>query len=140
MNAEFYISTEKSKLNISRIHQEVKNSYWGDYRTLEMTKSTIENSICFGVYSKTNEQVGFARVLTDKVVLSYIMDVIIFDAYRGKGLGKMLIEYILNHPIIKNVQTIALKTKDAHGMYEPYGFNKIGDSSMWMAKDIAKYN
>lgn len=140
MKGEFYISTEKNKLNIQRVHKEVKESYWGDYRTLEMTKSAIENSICFGVYSKTNEQVGFARVLTDKVVLAYIMDVLIFDAYRGKGLGKMLIECILNHPTIKNVQTIALKTKDAHGMYEPYGFNRIGDSTMWMAKDIAKYN
>ncbi|MEO9514026.1 MAG: GNAT family N-acetyltransferase [Flavobacteriaceae bacterium] len=138
MHREFYISTEKNKLDIPQIHHQIKHSYWGDYRTMELTKNTIENSMCFGVYSKTGVQVGFARVLTDHVVLAYIMDVIIFDQNKGQGLGKMLINHILDHPILKNVQTIALKTKDAHGLYESYGFKSIGNSPMWMAKDIAK--
>lgn len=140
MSANFYISTDKSKLDIIKIHQEVKDSYWGDYRTMEMTKSTLENSMCFGIYSEADGQIGFARVLTDQVVLAYIMDVLIFNPYRGKGLGKMLMDSILDHPIMKKVQTIALKTKDAHGLYESYGFSRIGDSAMWMAKDLAKYN
>lgn len=140
MRGKFYITTEKDKLDIDKIHEEVKNSYWGDYRTLEMTQNTITHSLCFGVYSDVGKQVGFARVLTDKVVMAYIMDVLIFDGYQGQGLGKMFVEYVLNHPEIKSVQTIALKTKDAHGLYTPYGFKRVGDSPMWMAKDIAKYN
>ncbi|RDY61623.1 GNAT family N-acetyltransferase [Flagellimonas nanhaiensis] len=136
---DFDISTDKSKLDVPKIHQEIKNSYWGGYRTEEMTTTTIENSMCFGMYSRTGEQLGFARVLTDKVVFAYLMDVIIFEPHQGKGLGKILVKHIINHSEIKEVHTIALKTKDAHGLYKPFGFNRVGDSDMWMALDKAKY-
>ena len=134
------ISTGKNRLDILKIHQEIKDSYWGGYRTLEMTQKTIENSMCFGVYSKEGEQLGFARVLTDKVVFAYLMDVMIFEPYKGKGLGKKLIRHILDHPEIKEVHTVALKTKDAHELYKPFGFDKVGNSDMWMAMDKAKYD
>lgn len=140
MESEFYISTDKSKLDVTKIHEEVKSSYWGGYRTLEMTEKTIETCLCFGIYSRTDGQVGFARVLTDKVVFAYVMDVIIFEHHQGKGLGKMLMKHILEHPDIKKVHTVALKTKDAHGLYEPMGFAKVGNSDMWMAMDKAKYD
>lgn len=136
----FYITSDKDKLDIAKIHKTIKESYWGDYRTLEMTKATIKNSECIGVYSDGGEQVGFARLITDKVVLAYIMDLIIFEPFQGQGLGKMLIRHILELPEIKNVHTVALKTKDAHGLYEPFGFKKVGNSTMWMAKDSAKYD
>lgn len=135
-----YISTDKDKLDIPKIHQEVKSTYWGGYRTLELTEKTIENCLCFGLYTQGDVQIGFARVLTDKVVFAYIMDVIIFEPHKGKGLGKMLVKQILEHPDIKVVFTVALKTKDAHGLYEPLGFSKVGNSEMWMAMDKAKYD
>lgn len=137
---EFYISSDRQELDVLKIHQAVKDSYWGEYRNMEMTQLTIDNSMCFGVYTKEGEQVGIARVLTDKVVFAYIMDVLIFDGFRGKGLGKKLMEHIMEHPQIKQVQTIALKTKDAHSLYEPFGFEKVGDSELWMAKDNAVYD
>lgn len=136
---EFYISSDRQKLDILKIHKAVKDSYWGEYRNMEMTQLTVDNSMCFGVYTQEGEQVGFARVLTDRVVFAYIMDVLIFEGFRGKGLGKKLMEYIMEHPEIKQVQTIALKTKDAHSLYEPFGFEKVGDSELWMAKDNAVY-
>ncbi|SNY99864.1 GNAT family N-acetyltransferase [Flagellimonas pacifica] len=134
------ISSDKKELDIARIHKTIKDSYWGNYRDIEMTIKTVENSMCFGIYSRTDGMMGFARVLTDKVVFAYIMDLIIFESHRGKGLGKMLTEHIMNHPEIKEVHTIALKTKDAHGLYESFGFSRINNSPMWMAKDNAKYN
>lgn len=137
---EYYISTDKDKLDIPKIHQQVKNTYWGGYRTLELTTTTIKSCLCFGLYTQEDEQIGFARVLTDKVVFAYLMDVLIFEPFKGKGLGKMLVKYILEHPDIKNVFTVALKTKDAHGLYAPLGFSKVGNSDMWMAMDKAKYD
>ena len=141
MIPEFYIETDKKKLDFTAIHHAIKSSYWGAYRTEEMTQSTIDNCLCFGVYLKeTDVQIGFARVLTDEVVFAYIMDVIIFDGYRGMGVGKDLVSYILEYPTVKKVLTVALKTKDAHEMYRPFGFDSVGNSSMWMAKDHAKYD
>lgn len=133
------ISCDKSLLDFEQIHNEIKNSYWGGYRTEELTKETIENSICFGVYDD-KKQIGFARVLTDQVVLAHIMDVMIFDGYKGKGIGKILVEHILEDVRIKDVLSITLKTKDAHQFYGRYGFKKIGQSDLWMAIDNAKLN
>ena len=137
---EFYISEDKEKMDIAKIHQEVKSTYWGGYRTMEQTVSTIKNCICFGLYTKNDELVGFARLLTDTVVFAYIRDVIIFDPYKGKGLGKILVKHILARPDVQEVKTVALKTKDAHSFYEAFGFERVGNSEMWMAIDRAKYD
>ena len=137
MDPNIQISTDKSLLDVDKVHQEIKNSYWGGYRSVEQTKRTIENSICYGVY-KSKEQIGFARVLTDEVVLAHIMDVIIFKEYKGKGLGKILMEHILKDGRVKEVLSITLKTKDAHTFYGKYGFKKVGNSDLWMAIDRAK--
>lgn len=136
----YYISTDTSKMDVSLIHGLIKDSYWGGYRTLEMTKKTIANSRCFGIFNENDELIGFARLLTDEVVFAYLMDVIIAPVHQGKGLGKMLIKHILDLPEIKAVHTVALKTKDAHSLYESYGFKTVGDSEMWMAMDNAKYD
>lgn len=135
----YSISADKSKLDFERIHDYIRNqSYWGMERTVEQTRATIENCLCFGMYSKTHEQMGFARIITDYVFFGYIMDVIIFDKYQGKGYGSKLIEFLLDHEKLKSLQTIALKTKDAHSIYEKHGFKKVGDSPLWMSIDRQK--
>ncbi|MGI9551649.1 MAG: GNAT family N-acetyltransferase [Aurantibacter sp.] len=133
---EYFTSTDKSKLDLERIHDYISNeSYWGVERTMEETHATIENSLCFGMYSKTDEQIGFARLVTDHVFFGYIMDVIVFREYQGKGFGRHLMDFIMDHAVVKKLQTIGLKTKDAHTLYEKYGFKKIGNSPLWMAVD-----
>ncbi len=134
-----FISTDKSLLDIERIHQYISSvSYWGRGRTLNEVEVTIQNSLCFGMYNDLNDQVGFARVVTDHVAFGYFMDVIVFDSYRGKGYGTKLMEYIMNHETVQNLKTIALKTKDAHELYEKFNFKSIGDSRLWMTNDKLK--
>lgn len=134
-----FISTDKSLLDIERIHQYISNvSYWGRGRTLNEVEVTIQNSLCFGMYNDSNDQVGFARVVTDHVAFGYFMDVIVFDSYRGRGYGTKLMENIMNHEVVQNLKTIALKTKDAHELYEKFNFKSIGDSRLWMTNDKLK--
>jgi len=135
MKQDYFISKNKRLLNVEGIQQFIASSYWGKDRTLNEVKLTIENSYCFGIYTKDNEQIGFARVVTDYIYFGYFMDVIIFDKFQGKGYGKILIEAMLEDPTIKSLKTLALKTKDAHQLYERYGFDKIGDSALWMSVD-----
>jgi len=139
MNTQFELSTDKKLIDIDFVHSNIEKSYWGIGRTKEQTAKTIENSLCFGVYVK-NKQVGFARVVTDYIFFGYFMDVIIAENYQGQGLGKMLVTDMLEHQTIKNLQTLALKTKDAHEFYEKYEFKKIGDSALWMSIDKQKLN
>ena len=132
---EYFISTDKTRLDIATIHDFISVSYWADGRTMEEVRATIENSLCFGIYMKKGEQIGFARVVTDYTFFGYIMDFIVFKEYQGKGYGKILMDFIMDHEVIKNLRTIGLKTKDAHGFYKRYGFKGIGDSPLWMAID-----
>lgn len=137
---DFYISTDKDQLNKQKIHEEVSSTYWGKGRTWEETLMTIEKSICFGMFDKNGEQIAYTRIMTDGLVFAYIMDVVVFDPNKGKGLGKKLIQHILDRPEVKKVNTVALKTLDAHSFYESLGFKRIGDSEMWMSIDRVKYD
>jgi len=135
MEQDYFISTDKSLLDSNAIQQFIANSYWGNGRSLEEVNKTIENSYCFGIYTFDKEQIGFARVVTDYIYFGYFMDVIILDKFQGQGFGKILVEFMLADSTIKNLKTLALKTKGTHELYERYGFNKIGDSSLWMSID-----
>jgi N-acetylglutamate synthase-like GNAT family acetyltransferase len=135
----FVISTDKDKLDIKKIHEYIsKESYWGIGRTVDEVKTTIEHSFCFAIYNKHGEQMGFSRVVTDQILFAYLMDVIIFTEYQGNGYGKHLVDFMMNHELIKKVKTVALKTKDAHSLYERHGFKKIGNSDFWMSIDKIK--
>nr|WP_288935275.1 GNAT family N-acetyltransferase [uncultured Allomuricauda sp.] len=137
---EFQISTDKDRLDIQKVHEEVASTYWGKGRSMEETMMTIEKSICFGMYNEKGEQMAYARMMTDGLIFTYIMDVIVFDPYKGKGLGKRLVEHILNRQDVKMVNTVALKTMDAHSFYENLGFKRVGDSEMWMSIERVKYD
>jgi len=138
MVKDFFISNDKHLLNVKAIKSFIADEYWGDGRSIDDVETTIKNSYCFGIYTLYNEQIGFARVVTDYIYFGYIMDVIIFEKFQGHGYGKKLMEYMLNDDVIKSLKTIALKTKDAHSLYERFGFQKIGDSPLWMSIDKQK--
>ncbi len=135
MENNFFISKDKKLLNVNAIKEFLADEYWGKGRTLEEVEKTISNSYCFGMYTLENEQIGFARVVTDYIYFGYFMDVIILKKFQGKGYGKKLVEYMLQDEIIKGLKTVALKTKDAHSFYSRFGFKQIGDSPLWMAID-----
>ena len=115
------ISTDKNKLNTEMIHSFLTNSYWGKGRTIEEVQKSIKNSLCFGVYLDNN-QIGFARAVTDYTIYVYLMDVFIIAKARGKGYSKQLVKTILAEPKLQGCKDWTLKTKDAHGLYEQFGF------------------
>lgn len=132
MTNNFYISTDKSKLDVELIHNFLTNdSYWAKGRSLKTVCKSIEHSLCFGVY-QGNSLVGFARVVTDYSVIAWIMDLFILNEYRKKGLSKMLMDAIMNHPELQNLQRWGLGTQDAHGLYEQYGFQIVKRPEIYM--------
>ena len=89
MQTTFYISTDKSLLDIDTIHDFLSNrSYWAKGRSRETVEKSIAGSMCFGVFDAENKQAGFARVVTDYAMFAWLLDVFILEDYRGKGLGK----------------------------------------------------
>lgn len=136
----FTISTDKEKLDLTAIYKFInQETYWGHGRSENEFRTTIDHSFCFGMYDLNENQIGFARVVTDYVVFAYLMDMVIFEAYQGKGLGTELIGAILAHDSLEKIKTFALKTKDAQSLYTQFGFQSIGESEMWMSKDTFEY-
>lgn len=129
------ISTDKEKLDIDFIHEFLTRSYWATGRTKEQIKTTIEHSVCFGIYLDS-KQIGFARVLTDYAVFGYLMDVFIIEEQRGNGYAKRLMKAIMEHPDLQNISRWMLATSDAHKLYAQFGFTALPDPGKIMVKLI----
>jgi GNAT superfamily N-acetyltransferase len=119
----FRVSDGKESLELETIYKWLSTAYWASDRKKETVKASIEHSLCFGLYYGS-KQIGFARVVTDKVVFSWLMDVIVDDTYRGQGLGKWFLKCILEHPDVINTR-MGLTTKDAHTFYEKFKFERV---------------
>ncbi len=133
-HGEFTISTDRNRLQIDVIHKYLsEESYWARVRTLKQTETAIKNSLPFGVYKGEN-QVGFARVVTDYATFAYLGDVFILPEYQGSGLGKTLMKAIVEHPDLQNLRRWILATKDAHTLYEKYEFSALRHPERWMEK------
>jgi len=135
----YSISSDKSKLNVEAIHDYLCNkSYWAKGRSIEAVQKSIDNSICFGLYDLKGNILGFARVVTDKVVYAYLMDLFIIDEFQGKGLGSDLVKHILDQKDLQ-VKLWFLATNSAHGLYKKFGFSTVTDPELLMFKRDKKY-
>lgn len=135
MTRLFYVSTDKSKLDIDLIINFLNyESYWAKNRNKATIEKSIINSVCFGVFDQKNRQIGFARVITDFAVFAWILDVFIIQEYQGKGLGKLLMQEIMSHHDLIGISRWGLGTKDAHGLYQKFGFNSLSDPKNMMEK------
>jgi GNAT superfamily N-acetyltransferase len=133
-HGEFTISTDRERLQIEAIHRFLsEESYWAKERTKEQTVTATKNSLPFGVYKGEN-QIGFARVVTDYATFAYLGDVYILEEFRGIGLSKWLMETIVNHPELQGFRRWVLATKDAHTLYEKYEFAPLRFPERWMEK------
>lgn len=125
------ISTDKALLNLETIQELLSTAYWATNRPIELTRRAIEHSLVFGMYDD-ERQIGFARLVTDYTFFGYLCDVMIADDYRGQGLGKWLIESILSHPEVQGVRRWLLITRDAHGLYQQFGFAGLDEPERYM--------
>lgn len=119
-------------MDLIEVHKNISASYWAANIPFATLKRALENSMCFGVFTEAGEQVGFARVVTDKASFAYLADVYIKQEHRGQGLGKSLVKTILESPELNGLRRFMLATSDAHNLYHQYGFSalKYPDSYM----------
>lgn len=129
------VSTDKNKLDIPFIQHFLKDIYWAAGRTIDEVQTTINHSFCFGIYLD-DKQIGFARVITDYVVFAYLMDVFITEEHRGKGYSSILIQTMMEEPMLKEVKIWRLATSDAHFLYKKFGFNELANPEKLMEKII----
>lgn len=135
MLRQIYVSTDKQKLNVPFIQNFLKDIYWTAGRTSDEVQRTIDASVCFGIYLN-DVQIGFGRVITDYVVFAYMMDVFIAEEHRGKGYSSILISAMIEEPSLKAVKIWRLATRDAHFLYEKFGFKELAFPERMMEKIV----
>ena len=122
---EIEITTDQSRIDVDVVHRFLSESaYWALGRPRATVERSIRNSLCFCVFCD-GQQVGFARVVSDRAVFAYLMDVFILPQWRGQGLSKDLMAAILAHPDLQGLKLFLLRTSDAHGLYAQFGFEPI---------------
>jgi GNAT superfamily N-acetyltransferase len=129
------ISTDKNQLNIEFIHSFISNTYWAKGRNLAEVQTCIDHSLNFGIYLN-NQQIGYARVVTDYVAFAYLMDVFIADEHRKQGYSSLLMDFILKREALAKVKVWRLATTDAHYLYQKFGFTSLKSPEKMMEKIV----
>lgn len=132
---EYTISTDPARIDTHKVHEMLTQlTYWAQNRTLDVVEKAAANSLNFGVYHN-GAMVGYARIVTDYATFAWLCDVIILPEHRKGGLGKWLVECIVNHPQIKPLRRLMLATRDAHELYRKYGgFTELPNPERWMER------
>ena len=132
---QYHLNTEKSTLDLPMIHHFLYTSaHWAVGRPMNIVRKSIENSLCFGLY-EGEKQIGFARIVSDYATVGWICDMFILPPYRGKGLGRWVVECMMEHPEIVGLRRILLNTRDAHDLYKNYaGFRTLLSPESWLER------
>jgi len=127
-NGVYTIITQREAMDIPMIHRYLsEESYWAKNILITLVQKSIDHSLCFGIF-EADQQIGFARVITDQTSFAYLADVFVLPAYRGRGLSKWLMETIHAYPDLQGLRRWLLFTRDAHGLYSQFGWEQVPDS------------
>ena len=130
MVVNYRIVEGREKIKVEEVARLLRMTYWADKRPIEIIRKSMENSECYGLFIEGIDRlVGFARVITDYATTYYLCDVIIDNEYQHNGLGKALVSHIASMPKYAELRGL-LVTKDAHSLYEKYGYVIINNRAM----------
>jgi len=127
----YEISTDPARLDIDAIHAFLAQSYWSPGIPRATVARAISHSLCFGAFWQ-GQQVGFARIVTDRTTFAYLCDVYVLEAHRGRGLAKQLMDRVVQHPDLQGLRRMMLATRDAHSLYARYGFKPLAAPGVMM--------
>ncbi len=119
----YQVSTDPARLDVGLVHRWLSGeSHWARGVPRAVIERALKNSLNFAAYDDGGQQVGFARIVTDKATFAWLADVFVIDAHRGKGVSRLLMQAIVDHPDLQGLRRWLLATRDAHGLYEKFGF------------------
>lgn len=135
---DFTVSTDPHRLNLDAIHAALTRMYWSEGIPKEIVERALRGSLCFGLYVQEDRegsrerQIGLARVITDAATFAYLCDVYVLPEFRGRGLGKLLMQAVMEHPDLQGLRRFILATRDAHGLYRQLGFSELQRPDLYM--------
>ncbi|GDY26226.1 GNAT family N-acetyltransferase [Agarivorans sp. Toyoura001] len=134
MEQGYYVATDKKQLDVSMIHQVLVRSYWSRGISKAAVKTAIDNSMCFAAFNLNQQQVAFARVVSDYATVAYLADVFVLEEHQGKGLAKAMMHRIMGHPQLQTIRRFKLASKGAHEFYRAFGFNQLAEPQIHLER------
>ena len=128
-----FVTTDPARVDREMVYGFLSQSYWSKGIPREVFERSIANALCFSLYDD-HQQVGFARVVTDRATFAYLADVFVLPAHRGRGLSRLLMDAVVAHPELQGLRRWVLATRDAHGLYARYGFTPLGHADRFMER------
>lgn len=128
---EYSISTDRHRLDVDAIHAFLTTSYWAEGIGRDLVERALDGSLCFGLY-RGSEQIGLARVVTDRSTFAYLCDVYVLASHRGRGLGEWMIETVMAHPDLQGLRRFSLVTRDMQRLYRKFGFAEVAVEGLHM--------
>lgn len=120
-------------MDFVRVTEMLAGAYWSrGIKIDEVTKGARNSALVVGAFADDQEQIGYARVISDKTRFAYILDVFVDERYRRQGIGQKMVNYLLTHPELSDVYQWLLITRDAHGVYSKVGFKPVSRPLDWM--------
>jgi GNAT superfamily N-acetyltransferase len=129
----YTIAEDPARLDVGAIHAYLTRSYWAQAIPLEIVRRSLQYSVNFCIFHG-GELAGFGRVITDRATFGYVGDVFVLEPHRGKGLSKFLMECMLAHPELQGFRRWVLITRDAHGLYQKFGFDALAKPDRYMER------
>jgi GNAT superfamily N-acetyltransferase len=130
-SGSYSLTADRRRIDVDAVHAFLTRCFWAGGISKELVAKSIEHSLCFGVFDG-QAQIAFARVVTDYSTYAYLCDVYLLEAYRGRGLGKWMMEFVMDHPGLQGLRRFQLVTRDAHGLYSRFGFKLVEDPERHM--------
>jgi GNAT superfamily N-acetyltransferase len=130
----YTISDDPARLDVRAMHAYLRRSYWSEDIPLEVIERAIRGSLCIGAYESGGAQVGLARFVSDFATFCYVCDVYVLEEHRGNGLSKAMMELAVRHPKLQGLRRWNLVTRDAHGLYEQFGFKPLANAERYMER------
>lgn len=120
-------------MDFIRVTKMLSTAFWcSGIQIDEVMKGAQNSALVVGAFLDESNQIGYARVISDKTRFAYILDVFVDERCRKKGIGQQMMKYILNHHDLRDVYQWFLITKDAHEVYSKVGFSPIARPADWM--------
>ncbi len=129
---DFEIDDDLTRIDFARVHEWLAATYWSPgIERRKVEQAARMSTLVIGAY-RNEEQVGYARVVSDTVRFAYLADVYVDAAYRGYGLGRAIVRFAMEHPLLAEARSMLLATHDAHGVYAALGFEPLAHPEHWM--------
>jgi GNAT superfamily N-acetyltransferase len=133
------LSFDSADLDVELIHAFLSGAYWSVGIPRQTVERAIANSLCVGAFAPDetgkDEQVGFARVVTDKATFAYLADVFVLPAHRGQGIARAMLEALHAHPELQGLRRWALFTRDMQAVYAGLGWTPYPHPERLMVRD-----